>query len=77
MGYVLLVTWFVQGQPPNSYQLMFKTTEACAEARVAVVAEGQRFEHERRAIFDAAAKSGRVLTSVPAAPKVSAVCTKQ
>jgi hypothetical protein len=33
---VLLVTWIIAGQPPNSYQTQFDTLEAGQAARIAV-----------------------------------------
>ena len=46
MTFVLLVTWIVSGQPPNSYQALFDSAEACEAARNAVLAEGRRLRAE-------------------------------
>ena len=44
--FVLLVTWFVSGQPPSSYQTTFNSAEACEAARNAVLADGRRLKAE-------------------------------
>src|SRR5258708_14939563 len=37
MRAILLVTWLIVGQPPNSYQVVFNSMEACTAARNAVL----------------------------------------
>jgi hypothetical protein len=46
MKAILLVTWVVSGQPPNSYQTPFGSMEGCQAARAAVNAEGSRLTTE-------------------------------
>jgi hypothetical protein len=46
MKAILLVTWIVSGQPPNSYQSPFGSMEGCQAARTAVIAEGSRLNTE-------------------------------
>jgi hypothetical protein len=78
-SFVLLVTWLVAGQPPNSYQTNFNSLESRIAARDAVLAEGRRLkiEFEQRIIAHAQA-----LREPPAAflvgqqpPAVTAVCS--
>jgi hypothetical protein len=46
MKALLLVTWVVSGQPPNSYQTPFGTMDACQAARAAVIADASRLNTE-------------------------------
>ena len=39
MKFVLLVTWIVWHQPPNSYQVIFNSAEACEAAKQSVLAD--------------------------------------
>ena len=78
---ILLVTWLVAGQPPNSYQTTFNSMEACEAARSAVLAEGRRIkaEFEQRVINGAKSMGeppAEVLMAMPA-PSVTAVCAPQ
>jgi len=77
MKYVLLVTWFVYGQPPGSYQTLFNSAEACATARAAVSSEAQRMLDDVKARVAAAAREGKFLPATASAPTVSTVCTPQ
>jgi hypothetical protein len=45
-SFILLVTWFVSGQAPSSYQTAFTSAEACNAARDAVIADGRRIKAE-------------------------------
>jgi hypothetical protein len=45
-AYILLVTRLIPGQPPNNYQVMFYSEEACIAARDAVLTEGRRVKAE-------------------------------
>ena len=51
MKAILLVTWIISGQSPNSYQTIFDSMEACQAARAAVIEEAFRLntEWEQRA----------------------------
>ena len=44
MKWVLLVTWLVPQQPPNSYQVQFATAGLCNEAANQVRADAARIE---------------------------------
>lgn len=41
---LLLVTWIVYGQPPNSYQAVFDSMEACQKARTAILQDASRMK---------------------------------
>jgi len=80
-AYILLVTWLIPGQPPNNYQVMFYSEEACIATRDAVIAEGRRVKAEHDKVqIDAARDTGEnpalFLASKPS-PNVSAVCAAQ
>ena len=79
-GFLLLVTWFVPGMPPNSYQAAFDSASACEIARSAVHAEERRVfaKYEQRA--DAATGGQGQPASFLAlglAPAVTAVCVHE
>jgi hypothetical protein len=79
-GFVLLVTWFVPGMPPNSYQTAFDSANACQIARMAVHSEGRRIMAEYMQRADAATGSQGQPASFLAlemAPAVTAVCVRQ
>jgi hypothetical protein len=42
MKTLLLVTWVVVGQPPNSYQIQFASSEACENARAELAKDAER-----------------------------------
>jgi hypothetical protein len=80
-AFVLLVTWFVQGQPPSSYQTAFSSSEACEAARAAVFADGNRL---RQTIYDDAINKVRgaglpdnMAAAAAALPSLTAVCVAQ
>ena len=73
---ILLVTWIVFGQRPESYQVPFSTTANCLAARDAIYAEGNRVADE----FNRQPPSppGLNLTQVGGhPPMVTAVCAIQ
>jgi hypothetical protein len=78
MKFLLLVTWFVSGQPPSSYQATFNSAEACEVARKAVLADGQRFKDEQyqKPFAFTGDQKMSALASL-GAPKVTAVCAAQ
>jgi hypothetical protein len=39
---LLLVTWLVAGQAPDSYQAQFSSSEACESARAAIIKDAAR-----------------------------------
>jgi hypothetical protein len=79
-AFVLLVTWFVPGMPPNSYQTTFDSLRACEAAKVAVHAEERRVLVQFLQRADAATggqgqEASYLATRV--APAVSAVCVSR
>ena len=79
-GFVLLVTWFVPGMPPTSYQTVFDSARMCQVARTAVHAEGRRIMAEYMQRADAATGGQGQPASFLAlgmAPAVTAVCVRQ
>jgi hypothetical protein len=80
-AFVLLVTWFIAGQPPTSYQTGFTSVEACEAARLAVFADGDRL---RQSIYDDAVRKGRAVGlpdnmggASAILPSLTAVCVAQ
>ena len=79
-GFVLLVTWFVPGMPPASYQTSFDTAQTCQVARAAVHAEERRVLAQYMQRADAATGGQGQPASFLAlgvAPTVTAVCVAQ
>jgi hypothetical protein len=79
--FVLLVTWFIQGQPPSHSQTPFTSSEACEAAKAAVFADANRL---RQSIYDDAVRNGRALglpDNISGAgavlPNLTAVCVAQ
>lgn len=60
METILLVTWFVVGAQPSSYEVRFGSQQACSQARAELQTEEKRFA-------GVADKAGP-------APRLSAVC---
>ncbi len=58
METILLVTWFMMGHEPSSYQVRFSSKEACSQARAELFAEEKR-------LMDSAEKP---------TPRLSAIC---
>jgi hypothetical protein len=79
--YLLLVTWIVSGQPPNSYQATFNSAETCEAARLAVLAESQRLktEFDQRIINNAPSENMRRLSLMGSKPPTAttALCAVQ
>jgi hypothetical protein len=78
---ILLVTWFIQGQPPSSYQTQFTSTQACEVARNSLA---QQADQLKRQVISEAISRGRQLgipdyLSAAGAkpPQVTAVCVNQ
>jgi hypothetical protein len=78
-AFVLLVTWFVPGMQPSSYQTAFESAHACEVARIAIHAEGRRMAAEVYQRADAATGGQQVnsLLAMNYAPAVTAVCVPQ
>jgi hypothetical protein len=79
-AFVLLVTWFVPGMPPSSYQATFDSAGACEAARHAIHGEERRMTAEVYQRADAATGSQGQQTSLLAmgyAPFVTALCVPQ
>jgi hypothetical protein len=79
-SFILLVTWIVSGQPPNSYQAAFTSAAACSAARDAVLA-GQRLKAEADQVqINAAQALGQdpaIFLAGNRPPAVTAVCVAQ
>jgi hypothetical protein len=74
-GVVLLVTWLIFGQAPQSYQHEFSSQQACDAARVQVLQEGERLKAETRQQDTARAAQPGVLYAAPSVPPmVTAIC---
>ena len=74
---ILLVTWFVSGQPPSSYQAAFDSMTACEAAREQILAQNQALktqEDQRNASMDAWIRVHGGLYVPGEAPYASAVC---
>ena len=72
---LLLVTWFVAGQPPQSYQQEFLSLQACEAARGQLLREGERLKYEARQRDESAVRPGVVLLHPSTPPSVTAICT--
>jgi len=75
-AFVLLVTWFVPGVPPSSYQAVFETVDACEIARHAIHSEERRMTMQAYQRADAATGGQQAgsLLAMNYAPAVTAVC---
>jgi hypothetical protein len=73
--FVLLVTWIVFNQPPNSYQVSFGSQSACLEARAMILAERQILKRETE-LRDAqtAKRPGVAYVDPSVPPSVTAIC---
>jgi len=76
-AFLLLVTWFAQGQPPSNYQAPFNSAEACETARSAVLADGRRLQAEALQRAIAAHGDNQQARFFAIAPTVTAVCAAQ
>jgi hypothetical protein len=78
-AFVLLVTWFVPGMAPSSYQTAFDSAAACEVARQKIHAEERRMTAEVYQRADAATGGQQVgqLLAMNFAPAVTAVCVPQ
>jgi hypothetical protein len=72
---LLLVTWFVYGQPPQSYQQEFSSLQTCEAARDQLMREGERLKAETRQQDADRAAQARVFIMPSIPPSVTAVCT--
>jgi hypothetical protein len=74
---VLLVTWVVYAQSPNSYQVTFTSMEACETARKAILQEAERLKREQDARVAEIRAAGVERYDPPSPPSVSAICVAQ
>jgi hypothetical protein len=74
MKFLLLVTWFVNNQPPSNYQVIFPSSEACEAARLQVLKDAERMRQDK---IDQAGGFVPGKLAGMSAPKVSAVCVTQ
>ncbi len=77
--YLLLVTWFLTGQPPASYQTPFNSAETCATARLAVLMDAKRLAAELEAHIRSNSQGKMMELQLAASrpPTVTAVCAVQ
>jgi hypothetical protein len=75
-AFVLMVTWFVPGMDPSSYQTVFDSAGACEAARHAIHTEERRMVAQVYQRADAATGGQQVgqFLAINFAPAVSAVC---
>ena len=66
--FLLLVTWFYYGQPPQASQTAFSTAQRCEAAKQQILDDARRL----RAEFDE--QSARNMGGLVRPPTVSAVC---
>ena len=71
MKYLLLVTVFMGGQPPQSYQVQFSSAEACQNARNAVLADLDRMKAQQ------AREGGQAGALLAMQKTITAVCAAQ
>lgn len=79
MKAILLVTWFIAGQPPSSYQTVFNSRDACEAARAQVFADAARLAQERYDVMKkiGASQSQAEYMMRDKVTTVSAVCAAQ
>jgi hypothetical protein len=77
--FVLIVTWFVYGQPPTNSQSEFVSAERCELARQMVFADAERLKKD--ALAAAAPHTDAMgmtsYTPNPVYPTVSAICVQR
>ena len=71
MEYILLVTWFVSGQSPASYQVRFGSSESCSQARIELQKEEARLKD-----LAEEGSTGDAEVAEAATPRLSAVCAR-
>ena len=81
MKFVLLVTWFVAGQPPASYQVHFASGDGCTNAAAQLHAEADRLNIDHKAVVQENLKAYTAQSGIIPAPalggplySVSAIC---
>jgi hypothetical protein len=74
--YILLVTWFAMGQPPDSYQTIFKSAALCEAAQVSLRVDQARLQAEWQKKFDSYDIAPDFVVHNPA-PTVTAVCAQR
>jgi len=79
MIWLLLVTWFVQGQSPSSYQVEFASAALCGSAKSELQADAdrRRMEFENTLKQHADPKTGLPLIRVPQPPNLSVICVQK
>jgi len=73
MGWILLVTWMIPGQPTTSYQASYGSEAACNAARYGVL--GSATEIKKQILEEAQRTGLPQIAAVGNFPHVSAVCS--
>jgi hypothetical protein len=73
MGWILLVTWIVPGQPTTSYQTYFGSEAVCQTAQLAVQNSAQAIKQQKWA--EAGNNPQLQILAQMSFPHVSAVCS--
>ena len=78
-GIILLVTWFVVGQPPVTSQTPFSSVLSCQVGRTAVLNERDRLVAEAQANYQKAEAAARAMGALGlsyglSVPTVAATC---
>jgi hypothetical protein len=73
MGWMLLVTWIVPGQPTNSYQTNFGSEAACQAARQQIEVSAQQIKVQMWQ--EAGGNTDLQMVATQKYPHVSAVCS--
>jgi hypothetical protein len=78
---ILLVTWFIQGQPPSSYQTQFTSAQACENARSALAQQAEQIKQQMTAEAIARGRAVGLPDYFSAAgvvpPQLTATCVNQ
>jgi hypothetical protein len=75
MGWILLATWIITGQPTNSYQTVFSSEATCKAAQTQVMNSAQTIKQQMWA--EARNNAALQMAASLKFPHVSAVCSQQ
>lgn len=74
---ILLVTWFVHDQPPQSFQQEFSSIASCQSAKSALLQEEARLKAESKRQDEYLKNPGDIVSVKTIPPSVTAVCVEQ
>ena len=77
MKTLLVVTWFIAGQPITGYEAPFETAQACDEAAAVVLAEAQQIAVEAHEQAQSAGGTARLKARRAASQQVMVSCVPQ